>query len=293
MVTSHNIAVLVAWVGMGLPPASEPAPMPQCGIASIYAMLKLHELPASLDGIAQRVRENRPKADLRRLTMRDLRETLESYGLYAHSVRIDPSGISQVATPAILYFPSDRIGRNNHVGHYAVLDRVVGNDVEITDLTGSGHMSLSIMDLCDIWAGDLLVVSKEPIEFSGSRGTQWLLYGAIALCLVGGIVVSWKDLTSSRRRRLFRGLNIILMGATCVATFGCANATIEENKGPTVRFDEPSVDLGVIRGGERIKQAFTFTVWEHGPINQSRGWCEVCRTSAVAGTTGVSPWGFI
>jgi ABC-type bacteriocin/lantibiotic exporter with double-glycine peptidase domain len=156
-------------------------------VASVYAILKLHGRPEPLNGIEARFLELNPDANLKRLSMLELRKCLESYGLHAASVTMAPEALALTPTPSIIYLPFEEGERRNAddaPGHFLVLNRVTGEIAELIDLNAGKSRSrvvVPLAKLAEAWSGVALITSTEPIE-APPTPTWWGL--VVTLCIL-------------------------------------------------------------------------------------------------------------
>jgi ABC-type bacteriocin/lantibiotic exporter with double-glycine peptidase domain len=153
--------------------------LPDCGAASVYAILKLHGRPEPLSRIEARFLELSPGANLKRLSLLELRKCIESFGLHAASIQVAPGDLASTPTPAIIFIPfrkPEGPNADDAPGHFLVLHRVNGGSAELIDVHGGtsrSRFTVPLAQLGEVWNGVALVVSTEPIEappFALGRG---------------------------------------------------------------------------------------------------------------------------
>jgi ABC-type bacteriocin/lantibiotic exporter with double-glycine peptidase domain len=167
------------------PTGSTPESLPSCGVGSAYLLLACHERPAKLEELRRRFRRVNPAIDWGRISCRELRLVLESYGLPAATVRIEPSSLRNLTLPAILYVRPERVDRGTgDTGHFLVLESIEGNDAFLLDSNRAikgFQFRMPVAELSRTWDGEAIVVERDR------RG--WIAAGALALA---GLVISYR-----------------------------------------------------------------------------------------------------
>jgi ABC-type bacteriocin/lantibiotic exporter with double-glycine peptidase domain len=143
--------------------------IPECGIASLYCALQMLGRNVPLHDVTARVENLTTGGDGSQLSMKQLREVVESYGLYAASVRARPETIHSLHVPAILFLaPPDWRDRGD-VGHFIVLEKVDAAGAHVVDVSfprsiPTGRTVIKLTDLPKVWAGEALLVDTRPIQ---------------------------------------------------------------------------------------------------------------------------------
>jgi ABC-type bacteriocin/lantibiotic exporter with double-glycine peptidase domain len=161
----------------------------ECGVASVYALLRLSGKAVSLEEVENRFRALRPGIDLGKLSMADLREVSRSFGMRVASFRVDPSDISNIPVPAILYLRPEKLavrGVKPPIGHFILLRSVNNAHAEVMDFTFPGGRGEVPLDrLSQGWDGEMLALA------TGAPDGHHLLVSAILVGGTGGLVLGW------------------------------------------------------------------------------------------------------
>jgi ABC-type bacteriocin/lantibiotic exporter with double-glycine peptidase domain len=192
--TTKFALMILATLHAGADSPGSPKSVPDCGVASVYAIMTLVGYPQSLEQIESRFRELNPDVDLRRLSIADLRQCISSFGLYAVSLRIPRSAVASAPTPSILYLlPPDqgrRALRALPLGHFVALKRIDAGQAEILDLNPlaeTQNFSVPLAALLESWDGVALVVSVEPLPKQPSLVNRFLnvaLWGSVVVLVL-------------------------------------------------------------------------------------------------------------
>lgn len=187
-------AVLFASCDEVPPPPSIAVPVSSehCGVACIYSMLKLYGRSRSLNEIGARVYDLYPDAQISELSLQQLRRTIESYGLYATSVRVSLRAPAEIPAPSILYLRPESVG-NARVGHVVVLLSINERQAVISDFTaGIGRREVTLDMLRTFWDGEMIIVSDTPIA-ALRWDPRWL--AAIGIMFFG-TCLAWRGFTA-------------------------------------------------------------------------------------------------
>ena len=180
------------------PPDVEEARVYECGVASVYGVLEGHGVPVSIDAVRGRISELFPGVRLDRLSLLQLRRTIESYGLHALSIEADLRRPSAIPTPAILYLRPNRVG-NDDIGHVVILKSIDDEQAVIVDFTARiGARRISVEHLKKNWDRELLLVSKKPIR----RGDHPVKTAAVVALIGSAVALGW---WWRRQRRIASG----------------------------------------------------------------------------------------
>jgi hypothetical protein len=108
-----------------------------CGVASIFGVLRLHNLDVQIADVRRRINEVAPDIDEGEISVAVVRDVVESFGIPASCVVVHRSSWSSVPTPAILYLRPEQVG-DTFVGHLILLLRIDSRNATILDLTIGG-----------------------------------------------------------------------------------------------------------------------------------------------------------
>lgn len=167
--------------------AARAQPAPDCGVASVYAALRILGRDLSLGDIEDRFRELVGRDDLSRLSLAEMRSVAESYGLHAASFT-GGDRLEDIAVPAILYLRAQRLDRSaGQPGHFIVLRAADNDQADIVDLSLSLQSRLVPAEkLREAWDGQFLVIAEEPISVRPSWRNVLSIFliiaGAAAAC---------------------------------------------------------------------------------------------------------------
>jgi ABC-type bacteriocin/lantibiotic exporter with double-glycine peptidase domain len=114
--------------------------------------------------IEKRIDSLAPGTPLERLNVKQLRETIESFGLHAASVRFRASEYANVPPNTILFLRPDKVCGQG-VGHVVLLLSVTEEGVvHFVDFTpGVGRQEVSLDQLRTFWDGEAIVVSAKRV----------------------------------------------------------------------------------------------------------------------------------
>ena len=198
------LATLLVCCGEDPPaPFAEPVTSEHCGMACIYSMLKLHGRPRSLEQITARVYDLFPHARISELSLLELRRTIESYGLHAASVRVSGRTAARIPAPSILYLRPESVG-NARVGHVVILLSINDHRAVISDFTaGIGRREVTLDELKTFWGGEMIVVSKTPIQPVQRCPSRWI--PALGV-MISGIFLAWRVFAVRAKRSRKRDL---------------------------------------------------------------------------------------
>ncbi len=189
----HSLSAMLLSFPVG-DQVAEPKAIPDCGVACVYAMLKLLDRPQSMADIQSRLTELNPEMPPGRWSLADLRRCLESYGLHASSIRV-PSGLAPV--PSILYLtmpdPEKRARAGLPPGHFGILKKGEEDTAIILDLQRTDEkyeITVPVQGLREAWDGTTLVVSLEKIEYQNSWVDTFLSIGIWLSLTVFAIVLA-------------------------------------------------------------------------------------------------------
>lgn len=87
-----------------------------CGVASIFGVLRLHNLDVQIADVRCRINDVAPDIDEGEISVAVVRDVVKSFDIPASCVVVHRSSWSSVPTPAILYLRPERVG-HAFVGH--------------------------------------------------------------------------------------------------------------------------------------------------------------------------------
>lgn len=192
--TFHVVVLLCVLPGEPTPPQragrghAGDQPLPACGVAAVYAALKLLERPVPLEALERQFHRLRPGMRLDRLSLADLRRVVEQHGLPARALRVIPSG--KLPVPAILYIRPERLPGGPSAGHFVLLRHGDASSVEVIEFQGVPRVvRIPRQVLFAHWDGELLALGNEARQ--ASRAT-WL--GPVALLSVAVVsgIICWR-----------------------------------------------------------------------------------------------------
>src|SRR5579872_5123005 len=105
---------MIFWAGLlGLGWAAvEPTErLPACGESAAFVLLTRRGYSVRIAELRKRTEEIAQNRNERVISCRDLTALLDTYGMKADALRVDPAQLRRLATPAILFIPPDRLGR--------------------------------------------------------------------------------------------------------------------------------------------------------------------------------------
>jgi len=134
-----------------------------CGVGCIYGVLRLHDKPVTVAEVEKRIDAISPETPYDRLSLKEIRETIESFGLSATTVRFPASEYGSVPPGTILFLRPDKV-RGHDVGHVILLRHIAEDGVvHLTDFTaGIGRKEVSAEQLQSFWDGEAVLVSEKP-----------------------------------------------------------------------------------------------------------------------------------
>jgi ABC-type bacteriocin/lantibiotic exporter with double-glycine peptidase domain len=178
-------------------PATAIAELPSCGVLAVYSTLNQLGRSVSVAEVEQRF-QLVGSDDVRMVSMLSVRRALESYDLEISSRRYEPSQLSWLETPAILYFRPQRWPGSgpSTVGHFVTLAAIRSGTAEIIDWSGSPskpRRMISTQDIERVWDGEAIVIVT-------SGKLRWQeVSGVLVSC---ALVALWLmlNLTSNKQR---------------------------------------------------------------------------------------------
>jgi hypothetical protein len=270
--------------------------IPECGVASTYAVLKLVGRPVPLADLVGRFHEQCPEANLDALSIAELQKVLNSYSVYTQGLQVDVRNPKRLPCPAILYLPPDRL-RNNQtgIGHFLVLASVSATEADVIDLSMRGGFSRSTLPLAELmkfWDGEMLAVS--PVPFKSSGLPLWLIVANVLLLATAFAYVAW-----SERALLRQGLNRLLMRKVqrsaaaalllglLAAPAGCSRQQAvpgaDAGDDAPLTIDEPEKNFVLPRALiPEATETFTLHTWGKGPV-------DITDVSSSCGCVSVTP----
>jgi hypothetical protein len=282
---------------IGSDPESLPAPdrIPQCGVASTYAVLRLVGRPAALADLEHRFETLNPRPDLQALSLAELRAVLSSYGLHSLSLRIDPRDAGRAPCPAILFIRPVHLPNNqSSVGHFLVLCSVSESEAEILDLSTIGGFQrrpMSVAELAKVWDGELLAISATPIEMPGAVSPCIIATNASLLAVALALVL-WCERNSIRRwlrseqtLKTPPATTTLVVACLLVATGGCSRQEATRSNSvanlPLI-IENPDRRVELPRGSRNANEAFSLRAWDKTPV-------EITDVTTTCGCTAVTP----
>jgi hypothetical protein len=163
---------------------------PSCGVAVVYAALKLLDRPVPLDTLQAACRALRPGVRLDRLSLADLRLVLQRHGVRAQALRVAAS--DELPVPAILYIRPERLNRRSLTGHFVLLRHADGSAVELVDVTATPRVLRMRRDELFVhWDGELLAMGPQPLGASFAWRRLGLAGALLAVAVLSGRV-GWR-----------------------------------------------------------------------------------------------------
>lgn len=132
-----------------------------CGVASIFGVLRLHNLDVQIADVRRRINEVAPDIDEGEISVAVVRDVVKSFDIPASCVVVHRSSWSRVPTPAILYLRPERVG-HAFVGHLILLLRIDSRNATILDLTiGGKERTVALAELSGFWDGEAILVGPQ------------------------------------------------------------------------------------------------------------------------------------
>lgn len=167
--------------------AAEGQRIPECGMASLYATMRTLGRSVELDELRQAFQKELRRDDLTTVSLAELAQVAEAYGLYTAALRTSPGDFRAVPLPAILYLKIPRPRQPGlDVGHFVVARATDGNQVQLIDLSSTnGWRWVPITKLQEVWRGELLAISAEPVRIP----SPWLRRAAVFCFALGAVAL--------------------------------------------------------------------------------------------------------
>jgi hypothetical protein len=222
--------------------------LPSCGVMAVYTVAHHYELNASLSRVESLLGTGIAKQGGH--SLEQVRSAIGSLGLHARSVKVTAGSLDRLNCPSIMYVRPERLGPDQRVGHFAVLQSVTGDVVRIVDLTRSPQpRDISREALFSAWDGECLEISDKP--FLVPTAATWkVLWSCIALC---SAIFLWRG---GKKRNL--------SGSVAVLSLACCGAGCSENPPPAalITFEKPAFSAGTVPRGPDAEVRCRFTVGE-------------------------------
>lgn len=269
--------------------------VPECGVASTYAVLKLLGRPAPLAEVEGRFKQLCPGSNPDTLSMSELRTVLNSYSVHTLPVQVDVRDLKGLPYPSILYLRPDRIqGNRTGIGHYLVLHSVSDTAAEVIDLSmqgGFSRRSVPLGDLTKVWDGEMLAVSLTPFKAAGLP--PWLVAANLLLLFGAFAYVAWSERELLRQtslrlttRKAPRNAAVALLLCALAAPAGCARREVgppaDAGDSP-LTIDVPEKNLALPRGlMPEAEETFTLRTWDKGEV-------EITDVASSCGCVSILP----
>ena len=262
-----SIIAVPLLTSLGLGQSVALKPLPDCGVASVYAVAKQFEKSNSLADVEAALSTAAGSVKRKEFSLADLRHGVTALGLYGRSVRVSGASLHQISLPAILYVRPEHLDPNSPVGHFVVLQKVQDGRVTILDLTRSAAAwDMTVEELFTFWDGECLEVSASP--FLAPTGWRWTAVWSLVCGLsIVGMFRLW---------RLPRQSSVATVAA-CLAFTICGCGKSEPV--PLLSFEQREYSAGEVRAGETVKIvcAFVNTSSQNVAVKSIKASCE-CMT---------------
>lgn len=126
-----------------------------CGINSLYLLLRLHGIDLSYEDLTRRLR---PTQDGTSLTQ--LRDAASSFGFGVRVVHLTPESLQSCPLPLIAHVEMEGVA--NTSGHYVVVTDATLQNVELIDGTTAIMQVIPRSDFIRRWTGYALIASPRP-----------------------------------------------------------------------------------------------------------------------------------
>ncbi len=124
-----------------------------CGVDALAYVLERN----GREDAAAQVRTN-VASTMRGQTLAELHTLAAAHGYELTAIQATPADLSRLPLPVILHIGSKNPGDS---GHYWVLDKIQGNQVELFDPQSQHRFQQTVDDLAREWSGRVLVFSKD------------------------------------------------------------------------------------------------------------------------------------
>lgn len=229
-------------------PSQEMEELPSCGLMAVYTVAHHYQKDPSFAQVESLLGAGTGSDGGH--SLEQVRMAVSSFGLHARSVRVTTNSLDHLNCPSIIYVRPERLEGDQSVGHFAVLQSVTGDVVQIVDLTRSPQpRDVARESLFAAWDGECLEISERT--FLVPAAERWrLLCALVAVC---SMVVLWRDL---RKRRLVGNL-----AELCLACFtvGCGEPA---GPAPLISFEKDTFSLGIVSRGPNADVPCHFVVGE-------------------------------
>ncbi len=264
---AFNIMAVPFFAAVGLGGSAELKPLPDCGVASVYAVAKQYHRANSLTEVEAALARASGGDKLKEFSLAELRSGVSALGLHGRSVMVTEESLERVTLPAILYVRPEQFDANSTVGHFMVLQEVRAGRVTVLDLTRSASAwDMTAEELFSFWDGECLEVSSIP--FFAPIGWRWAaLWSAVGCLSLGGMFRLWRLPVRS----------LVAMVASCLAFTICGCGKSEPVA--LLSFEQREYSAGVVRAGETVNLscALTNTSSQNVVVKSINGSCE-CMT---------------
>ena len=244
-------------------------PIPGCGVASTYSLLRCRGLDVTLQQVTECFRAANPTFESSAVSIADVRCALDSFGVQTRAERIQSSALTSLPTPCILFIRPGRWPRSPsgvRIGHFVTLVRFVEDRAVLLDWSGTSveaAIHLPTAELAKHWDGEV-ILTQEP----------WLARAALAIgfTLVACQLAFWrftKSRTIQAAARSEPSVTALVVIALCCTGCGSAPPPAKVTT-PTLVFDEPLWRAGRVPSGRMIERKFRFRVWDRNPIKISQ-----------------------
>lgn len=187
------LLVSTAAILVGNDVAARFAPMqqiPECGLASLYAAMRVLGRDVDLDDLRNTFQQQLARNDLSTVSLAELRQVAESYGLHTAALRDGSRELRDVPLPAILYLRLPRRRAARDAGHFIVLRAVDGDQAEVIDLSArQGWRWVPISGLGQVWHGELLAVATKRVHIPAPWSKHAAVFCVGAGTLAGAFAV--------------------------------------------------------------------------------------------------------
>ncbi len=266
------LSLLVVLTSASAPTTNvDEVPIPGCAVASTYSLLRLQGRDVSMRNVNETFESTLSRFDRFAVSIADVRRVLSEYDVSSEAIRTEPGGIARLPQPCILYFRPSRWPRGGapKVGHFVTL---VSAEPEAVLLDWNGQsvdteIHVPLDQLAQHWDGEAIICSER-------RGTAWQVRGGVGLMVCGVAIflgLRFRSRKSERHgdaeRASVRGFSVLLLPGLLLFT-GCERSDVEKQLDltPTLAFEKPTVDVGVVSGTRMIEHAFAFRVWDREPV---------------------------
>ncbi len=232
--------------------------IPGCGETAAFSLLRLQGTDVVLSKVSESFRQRNPRFEFRRVSIRELRDVVEGFGVRTTAVRWPANRLEQLPTPSILYFRPKRwaVNPSSDTGHFITVSGIEEGQVSAFDwapISTNPELRLPLEVVRSAWDGDAIILEGK------GNAADW-----IWPCLIAGVVVV---LLSVIWRRSARDATVALLVVGTCLNCGCSRtAPSPVVTEPLLVFADAAKSLGLVSGDRPIEVRFAFQVRKQGPV---------------------------